>query len=166
MLCSRSTHGTVQYFLMLFTASIHTGGHTLLSLQSRSCRDRIKRYFDQSVIGARVERDCQCEHWPESSYGSAGLGRGCIACSLYLPRCLHHGNEESTGVTEGRADHEWSEECECIRNWPYREWSLNRDGPDLWCESGLRQQSHVQRLNKMEGFFAHYYVEIYSVLVK
>ena len=61
-ICSRSTHGTVQYFLMHFTASIHTGGHTPLSLQSRSGRDRIKRYFDQRVIGARVERDCQCEH--------------------------------------------------------------------------------------------------------
>ena len=52
------THGTVQYFPMHFTASVHTGchtgGHTPLSLQSRSSRDGIKNYFDQSGSGARL----------------------------------------------------------------------------------------------------------------
>ena len=71
---------------MHFTASIHTGGHSPLSLHSRSGLDRIKRCFDQSVIGARVESDRQCELWPQSSYGSAGLEWGCVAGSLCLPR--------------------------------------------------------------------------------
>ena len=122
---------------MNFTASIHTGCHTPLSLQSRSCGDRIKRYFDQSVIGARVERDCQCEHWPQSSYGSAGLDWGWVAGSICLPRCLHHVNEESTGETEAGADYEWREECECTGIWPYREWSVSRAWSELWCKSGL-----------------------------
>ena len=116
-ICSRSSHGTVQYFLMYFTASIHTGGHTPFSI-------RWERYFDQSVIGVRMERDCQCEHWPQSSYGSAGLEWVSVAVSLCLPRCLPHENIESTGETKARADHEWSKECEYTRIWPYREWSV------------------------------------------
>ena len=120
---------------MHFTASIHIGGHTPLSLQSRSCRDRIKRYFDQSVIGARVERDCQCGAW------LPGLEWGCVADSFCLPRCLYHKNEESTWEIEARADHEWSEECEWTRIWPYREWIVSR----TWLELALNQALNIKK---------------------
>ena len=72
---SWSAHGTVQYCLMVFSASIHTGSHAPLSLQSRSAHNLIKRYFNMSVIGARAECDCRCELLPRFSCDSEVCAR-------------------------------------------------------------------------------------------
>ena len=109
---------------MHFTASVHTGSHAPVESKDISTRER-------------VEHDWQCEHWSQSSYGCAALEWGCVAGSLCLPRCLHHENEESTGENKARENREWSEECECSRIWPYREWSVSRAWLELWSESNL-----------------------------
>ena len=59
-----------------------------VTLRSR----RIVKYFNQSVIGARVERDCQCEFDHSPITVLQGLSEGCDVGSLCLPLCLHHGN--------------------------------------------------------------------------
>ena len=70
---------------MHFTASIHTGSHTLLPLSSHA-----PVAIESKDISTRawLERDCQCEHWPQSSYGSAGLEWGYVAPWFALPATL------------------------------------------------------------------------------
>ena len=95
---------TVQYFLMHFTASIHTGGHAPFAIESKDISTRTWLPVWTLIIWII---------WSQSSYGSAGLRWRCIAGSPCQPRCLHHGNDEWTRI------------------WPCREWSLSRTWQEL-----------------------------------
>ena len=85
---------------MRFTASIHTGCHTPLSLQSRLNQ---KIFRPQRVWS--VTASVNIDHSPVMVL--QGLSEECVAGSFCLPHCLHHENEESAGETEARVDHEW-----------------------------------------------------------